>query len=109
LSLFYVFQTGSGAHPAPYPMGTGVKWPGREAGRSPPTSDEVKKIWVYTSVPPYAFIASAMTTLAFMWMEAVENRYGALSQNFPGKTTRNQGRISQEPVRDLKPGRCVYM
>jgi hypothetical protein len=35
----------------------GVKRPGREADHSPPTSAEVKKIWIYTSIPPYAFMA----------------------------------------------------
>jgi hypothetical protein len=57
-----VSQTGSGAHPASYPMGTGalspgVKWPGREADHSPQTNAEVKKTWIYTSTPPYAFMA----------------------------------------------------
>jgi hypothetical protein len=41
-------------------MGTGdlspeVKRPGLEADHSPPTSAEVKKMWIYTSTPPYAF------------------------------------------------------
>jgi hypothetical protein len=45
--LLHSFQTGSGAHPASYPMGTGspflgLKRPGREADRSPPSSAEVK-------------------------------------------------------------------
>jgi hypothetical protein len=55
-SLIHVIQTGSGAHPASYPMGTGalppgVKRPKREADHSPPNSVEVKKTWVYTSTP----------------------------------------------------------
>jgi hypothetical protein len=33
-----------------------VKRPGCEADHSPPTSAEVKKTWVYTSIPPYAFM-----------------------------------------------------
>jgi hypothetical protein len=50
-------QTGSEAHPTSYTMGTGgsfrgVKRPGREAGHSPPTSAEVKKMWTYTSTSP---------------------------------------------------------
>jgi hypothetical protein len=41
-------QTGSGAHPTFYPIGTsgsflGLKWPGREADHSPPYSAEVKE------------------------------------------------------------------
>jgi hypothetical protein len=43
-SLLHSFQTGSGAHPAYYPTGTGrfslaVKRPGREADRSSPSSN----------------------------------------------------------------------
>jgi hypothetical protein len=34
-----------------------VKQPGREADHSAPTSVEVKKIWIYTSTPPYALRA----------------------------------------------------
>jgi hypothetical protein len=33
-----------------------VKQPGREADHWP-TSAEVKKMWIYTSTPPYAFMA----------------------------------------------------
>jgi hypothetical protein len=40
----------------PGALSQGVKRPGREADHSP-TSAEVKKTWVYTSTPPYAFIA----------------------------------------------------
>jgi hypothetical protein len=55
-SLFNVVQTGPGDHPASYPMCTGdslpgVKMPGREAAHSPPTSAEVKKMWICTSTP----------------------------------------------------------
>jgi hypothetical protein len=34
-----------------------VKRPGPEADHSPPTSAEIKKTWVYTSTPPYIFMA----------------------------------------------------
>jgi hypothetical protein len=30
---------------------------GREVDHSPPTSAEVKKMWIYTSTPLYAFMA----------------------------------------------------
>jgi hypothetical protein len=33
-----------------------VKRPGNEADHSPPASAEVKKIWIYTSTPLYAFM-----------------------------------------------------
>jgi hypothetical protein len=50
-----------GVHPTSYPMGnegsfTGVKRPGREADQSAPSSAEVKKMWIYTSTAPYAFM-----------------------------------------------------
>jgi hypothetical protein len=35
----------------------GVKRPEREADQSPATTAEVKKMWIYTSTPPYAFMA----------------------------------------------------
>jgi hypothetical protein len=46
-------------HWVPGALFPGIKRPGREADHSPPTSAEVKKMWVYTSTPPYAFMASA--------------------------------------------------
>jgi hypothetical protein len=60
-SLLHVVETGSGAHPASYPMGNlgpfgGCKAPVREVEHSFLTSDEVKKAWIYTSTPPYVFI-----------------------------------------------------
>jgi hypothetical protein len=41
----------------PGALSLGVKRPGREADHSPPTSAEVKKTWIYTSTPPYVFMA----------------------------------------------------
>jgi hypothetical protein len=41
----------------PGAVSPGVKRQGREADHSPPASAEVKKIWIYTSTPPYAFMA----------------------------------------------------
>jgi hypothetical protein len=38
-------------------MGTGVKRQGREADHSPPASAEVRKMWIYTYTPLYAFMA----------------------------------------------------
>jgi hypothetical protein len=50
-------------------MGTGglspaVKRPGREADHSPPASAKVKKTWIYTSTPPYVFMAYCLISLA---------------------------------------------
>jgi hypothetical protein len=33
-----------------------LKRPGREADHSPPASAEVKKMWIYISIPPYTFM-----------------------------------------------------
>jgi hypothetical protein len=41
----------------PAPLSQGVKRPVREADRSPPTRAEVKRILIYTSTPPHAFMA----------------------------------------------------
>jgi hypothetical protein len=38
----------------------GVKRPGLEADHSPPASAEVKKMWIYTSISPYAFIVQCI-------------------------------------------------
>jgi hypothetical protein len=61
-SLFHIVQSGSGVHATSYKMSTGdsfwgVKRQGHEAGHLPPTSTEVKKMWMYTSTPPYVFMA----------------------------------------------------
>jgi hypothetical protein len=40
-----------------WPLSLGVKRPGSEADHSPPAGAEVKKIWIYTSTPLYAFMA----------------------------------------------------
>jgi hypothetical protein len=41
----------------PGALSPGVKRPRREADHSPPTSAEVKKMRIYTSTPPHAFMA----------------------------------------------------
>jgi hypothetical protein len=41
----------------PGALSLGVKRPGREADRSPPSSAEVKIAWSYTSAPQYVFMA----------------------------------------------------
>jgi hypothetical protein len=56
LSLLQIVETDYEVHPTSYPMGTGGsfpggKRPGREVDHSPPTSAEVKKMWIYTSTP----------------------------------------------------------
>jgi hypothetical protein len=38
-------------------LSLGVKWPGREADHSPPSSAEIKNAWSYTSTPQYVFMA----------------------------------------------------
>jgi hypothetical protein len=60
-SLLHVVQSGSGAHRTSYAMGTGGFFPGGkaeegEADHSPAASAKVKKMRIYTSTPPYAFM-----------------------------------------------------
>jgi hypothetical protein len=60
--VLHIVQTDSGVHPTSYKMGTGGSFPGvkrqgREADRSPPTSAEIKKMWIYTPTPPYVLMA----------------------------------------------------
>jgi hypothetical protein len=38
-------------------LSPGEKQQGLEADHSPPASAEVKKMWIYTSTPPYVFMA----------------------------------------------------
>jgi hypothetical protein len=61
-SLPHVVQTGSGAHPASYSMGTEGSFLGGQAAGAwswplTSTSAEVNKTWIYTSNPPYVFMA----------------------------------------------------
>jgi hypothetical protein len=61
-SLPHIVQNGSGVHPTFYKLGTGgcfqgTKRQGRESDHSPPTSAEVKKMWIYTSTPLCVFMA----------------------------------------------------
>jgi hypothetical protein len=49
---------GSTQHPIQWlPVVLWVKRPGHEADHTTPTSAEVKKMWIYTSAPPYALMA----------------------------------------------------
>jgi len=61
-SLRQRVQTGSGANPTSFPLGTrlsftGVKRPRRETDSSLPTSAEFKNTWSYTSAHPCVFMA----------------------------------------------------
>jgi hypothetical protein len=58
LSILYEAQNGSRIFSYGYwGFSLEVKRPGREADHSSPTSAEITKTWVYTSTPPYAFMA----------------------------------------------------
>jgi hypothetical protein len=50
-----------------------VKRQGREADHSLPTSAEVKKMWIYTSTPPYAFMAKAKNGFGTMRVKGIMN------------------------------------
>jgi hypothetical protein len=54
---------GSTQHPIQWVQGTlspGVKRPGREADHSPLAGAKVKKMWIYTSTSPCAFMAQCL-------------------------------------------------
>jgi hypothetical protein len=57
----FLFSTSSrpglGSTQPPIQWARGVNPPGREADHSPPANAEDKKTWIYTSTPPYAFMA----------------------------------------------------
>jgi hypothetical protein len=60
-SVLHVVESGFGFHPNSYTMDTGgsfprVKRPGREGGHTPAAGVEARKMWLYTSTPPYAFV-----------------------------------------------------
>jgi hypothetical protein len=60
-NVLHIVQATPGSHIS-YQMRTGgsfhrVKLPEREADNSPPASAVVKKTWIYTSTPPYAFMS----------------------------------------------------
>jgi hypothetical protein len=56
----------------PVAVSPGVKRPGREADHSPAASAEVKKMWIYTSTPPYVFTG---TTLPYLTLRPVITNY----------------------------------
>jgi hypothetical protein len=69
-------QTGSGAHPASYPMGTGGSFPGgkarpgRDADHSPPSSAEVKyeyELYLSPHVPPWRVAGTALLLLILLY------------------------------------------
>jgi hypothetical protein len=45
----------------------GIRRPGREADHSPPASTKDKKMWIYTSTPPYVFKAKCLIRLGSGW------------------------------------------
>jgi hypothetical protein len=45
-------------------LSLGVKRPGREADHSLPASAEVKKMWIYTSTPPYACMTQCLIKIS---------------------------------------------
>jgi hypothetical protein len=58
---------GSSVHRASYTMGTGflsleVQQPEHETEHSPSCSKEGNNVWIYTSIPPYLFLAWCLIT-----------------------------------------------
>jgi hypothetical protein len=60
-----------------------IKRPGREVDHSPPTSAEVKKTWIYTPTPPYAFMAYCLIQLStVIILLLIMSPYDSTPQNF---------------------------
>jgi hypothetical protein len=74
----------------PGALSPGVKWQGREADHSSPTSAEVKKIWIYTSTPPYAF----------MTLRLISYEQGQLYLTFMDKNRNFPLKICESPIPD---------
>jgi hypothetical protein len=56
----FLFSTSLGSTQPPIQWVPGVKWLRHEAEHLPPASAKVKKMWIYTSTPPYAFMAQCL-------------------------------------------------
>jgi hypothetical protein len=85
-SFLHSVQTGSGAHPTSHPINTGnlspgVKRPRHEADHSPPAIAEVKKMWIYTSTPPYAFMAYFTLLVYLVMLTATARNLSEQSRN----------------------------
>jgi hypothetical protein len=78
-------QTGSGAHPASYPMGTGGPFPGgkarpgRDANHSPPCSAEVKfekELYLLSPhAPPWCVVGSLYLFFLENWSHGTVDHY----------------------------------
>ena len=79
-------QTGSGVHPASWPVGTagvftGFERPQQESDHSHASSGEANNAWICTSTPSYAFMACTGTSLhVHLW----DNRYETTIRNVCG-------------------------
>jgi hypothetical protein len=51
----------------PGALSPGVKRPGREADHWPLSSADVKKMWIYTSAPPYPCLFTRTVLLRLLW------------------------------------------
>jgi hypothetical protein len=65
-SLLHSVQSGSGAHPASYPLGTGGSFPGGKTAGAwswpPPPSAEVKNGWAIPPLPHMSSLHSDLST-----------------------------------------------
>jgi hypothetical protein len=64
-SVFHNVQTGSGAHPASYPVGTIGSFFRREGDHSPPYSAEVKNSGAITPLPIHLYGTTLRLTLNY--------------------------------------------
>jgi hypothetical protein len=86
----------------PVTLSPGVKRPRREGDQSPPASAEVKKMWIYTSTPPYAFMALCSikhrNNFTFYYYYSSWLSYPSI-QNFPGTNSTATSNLTRNEVK----------
>jgi hypothetical protein len=91
-SLCHRIQTGSGAHPASYPMSTGVKRPGRDSDHSLLSRAEVKNGWSCTSTPTYVFMPLRLVKHRNSFTLRTWAKWGHCGENVSDPCSRSDGR-----------------
>jgi hypothetical protein len=99
-------------------VGTGGSFLGAKCDHSPPSNAEVKKVWIYTSIPPYAFMARCRDnfmqqtrTVGLVITYGVDgrgyDRIGMLPRHLSERTEENheERQDSRSMGRNLNPAR----
>jgi hypothetical protein len=117
--LHHRVQTGSGAHPASYPMVTralGVKRPGREADHSPSSNAEIRNAWNCTSahtIHLHGVVHRAQGQLYLyfpiqIYLLFITNRV-TISVEFHGVMNKKVGCIRQEHTKKVSYHTLIFL